>query len=186
MRAIVLLLSAALCCGSVQAQVPNLINYQGYLTNPGGAPVTASLSMEFKLYNVPSGGIELFAETQMVSVSSGVFNVLIRSVTPLPLAFDVPYWLGVTVDTDAEMTPRQTVAASPYALTAEALAPGSNLTLNHPSTAVDGNIMKGANRFIHNFGVSNTFVGENAGNFSMSGDANVGMGTGRSSPASAG
>ncbi len=40
------------------------------------------------------------------------------SVTPLTLPFDVPYWLTVAVNADAEMTPRQQVLASPYALQA--------------------------------------------------------------------
>jgi len=42
------------------------------------------------------------------------------------------------------------------------------LTAN-PSTSTTGNILKGSNSFIHNFGTSNTFVGESAGNFTMSG-----------------
>lgn len=38
--------------------------------------------------------------------------------TPIPgtVLFDVPYGLGITVGTDAEMTPRQPIAASAYAL----------------------------------------------------------------------
>ena len=83
MRAIVLLLAAAMCCGSVHAQVPHKINYQGYLTNAGGTPVNATVSMVLKLYNVLTGGTGLYAETQTVTVTNGVFNVLIGSVTPL-------------------------------------------------------------------------------------------------------
>ena len=43
MRAIVLLLTAALCCGSASALVPHEINYQGYLTNPGGTPLNTTV-----------------------------------------------------------------------------------------------------------------------------------------------
>ncbi|MBK7473631.1 MAG: hypothetical protein IPI73_26340 [Betaproteobacteria bacterium] len=130
MRAIILLLSAALCCGSVQALVPHQINYQGYLTNPGGTPVNASVTMVLNLYNVPTGGAALYTETQMVTVTNGVFNVLIGSVTPLALPFDVPYYLGIMVGADPEMTPRQPVAASAYAIrsaTTEALAAGATV-----------------------------------------------------------
>ncbi len=49
MRAIVRLLAAALCCGGVYAAVPHKINYQGFLTNPGGTPVNTTVSMTFKL-----------------------------------------------------------------------------------------------------------------------------------------
>ena len=45
-------------------------------------------------------------------------------------------------------------------------APG-NINLAN-STATTGNILKGGNRFIHNFGSGNTYIGENAGNFTMS------------------
>jgi len=52
-----------------------------------------------------------------------------------------------------------------------------NITLV-PSTATTGNILKGAARFIHNFGTNNSFIGENAGNFTMTGDANTASGAG--------
>ena len=119
MRAIILLLSAALCCGSVQALVPHQINYQGYLTNPGGTPVNATLAMAFSLYDGKSAGAnQLFTENQNVTVANGVLSVLIgaQPATPLTLAFDVPYWLGVKVGSDAEMAPREPVAAAADAL----------------------------------------------------------------------
>ncbi|HSC25135.1 MAG TPA: tail fiber domain-containing protein, partial [Candidatus Babeliales bacterium] len=53
-----------------------------------------------------------------------------------------------------------------------------NIILNtDPSSSTAGNILKGANRFIHNFGTNNTFVGLDAGNFTMTGTGfNVGIG----------
>jgi len=52
-----------------------------------------------------------------------------------------------------------------------------NLVLStNPSTATNGNILKGANSFIHNFGTNNTFLGINAGNFTMTGAGNTGIG----------
>ena len=109
MRAIGLLLAAALLCGNGHAAVPHQLNYQGYLTAAGGSPVSATVSMALNLYDVSTGGATLYTETQTVPVTNGVFNVTIGSVTPLPLPFDVPYWLGVKVGSDAEMTPRQQV-----------------------------------------------------------------------------
>src|SRR5450759_1931612 len=100
MRAIILLLVAVLCCGSVHAQVPQKLNYQGYLTNAGGTPVNATVWMDLKLYNVASGGSALYSETRSVTVTNGVFNVVIGSVTPLALPFDVQYYLGVTAGAD--------------------------------------------------------------------------------------
>lgn len=87
MRALTLLFAAALCCANVHAQVPHKINYQGYLTNAAGTPVNATVSMALKLYNVVTGGAALYTETQPVTVTNGVFNVLIGSALALP--FDV-------------------------------------------------------------------------------------------------
>ena len=54
-------------------------------------------------------------------------------------------------------------------------AGNGNITLVQ-STASAGNVMKGANRFIHNYGTVNTFIGENAGNFTMTGSYNTASG----------
>jgi Chaperone of endosialidase len=321
-----LVLLVATWCGLTQAQVPDKLNYQGYLTDNVGAPITGSRSMIFTLYD--AGGAVKYAETQTVNVASGVFNVAIGSVTAMNLPFDIPYFLGVKVGADPEMTPRQAVLSSPYAqradtanlLAATATVGGSqitgsinvatlpavqlsgaigtaqiannavtqaklspvvggtsgkvlgtdgtnlvwqapagggtvtgvsasaplassggiapnisltgsvpvanggtgqatlatngvligqgtgavsatvgavgqvltgavgapawsgspvlsgNLTLVTPSTATTGNIQKGANRFIHNFGSLNTFIGENAGNFTLTGSFNSASG----------
>ena len=104
------------------AAPPQTINYQGYLTNPGGTPVNNAVVLTFRLYNVANGGAALYSETQLsVNVINGNFNAVIGSVTPITLPFDVPYWLTVTVNSDAEMTPRQPLASSPYAFRAASL-----------------------------------------------------------------
>ena len=50
-----------------------------------------------------------------------------------------------------------------------------NLVLG-ASTLSAGNIMKGGTPFIHSFGEDNTFIGENAGNFTMTGSSNTANG----------
>ncbi|MBK7471649.1 MAG: hypothetical protein IPI73_14575 [Betaproteobacteria bacterium] len=137
MRAIILLLAAALCCGSARAAVPHEINYQGYLTDPGGAPVNATVQMVFSLYDTATGGTALHSETQSVAVANGVFGVRIGAQPgqPLALPFDIPYWLGVTVEADAEMAPRQALAAAPYAIRA---ASAETATRLETSRAING------------------------------------------------
>ena len=45
-----------------------------------------------------------------------------------------------------------------------------------PTTATTGIIMSGADPFIHNFGTNNFFAGVDAGNLTMTGDRNIGIG----------
>ena len=104
------------------AAPPQTINYQGYLTNPGGTPVNANVVMTFKLYNAATAGAMVYSELQSsVLVANGTFNAVIGSVTPITLPFDVPYWLTVTINADGEMSPRQPLASSPYAFRAASL-----------------------------------------------------------------
>jgi hypothetical protein len=55
------------------------------------------------------------------------------------------------------------------------VAPTGNIVLV-PSTATAGNILKGTTPFIHNFGTDNTFIGVNAGNFTMTNGGNTASG----------
>ena len=122
---------AVFCCGIAEAQIPRKLNYQGFLTSPSGAPInSAGLQMVFNIYNVQTLGSPLHTETQTVTVSNGIFNVLLGTSTALTLPFDAQYYLGVTPGLDSEMSPRQPFAASPYTIraatadSADALATG--------------------------------------------------------------
>lgn len=101
------------------AGVPGTIAYQGFLASSGGAPVNGPIVMTFRLYTAVSGGSPIWSETQNVTVSQGTYTVLLGSVTSLnSVPFSTPYHLGVSVGTDAEMTPRQPLSSAPYALRA--------------------------------------------------------------------
>jgi microcystin-dependent protein len=96
------------------------INYQGYLADSGGAAVNGPVSIVFSLYAVETSGAPLWSETQnAVTVTDGLFSVLLGSVTPLGQSlFDgnPNLWLGVTVGADEEMTPREKLSSAPFAL----------------------------------------------------------------------
>ncbi|MBC7709103.1 MAG: hypothetical protein H7203_03510 [Rhizobacter sp.] len=140
LRVLSVLVAVALLFASLaQAQIPRTISYQGYLTSTNGAATSsATLPMLFNIYSGLTGGAALHSETQNVTVSNGIFNVLLGTSTALILPFDAPYYLGVTVGTDAEMAPRRPLAASPYAiraatassadtLAASAIVPGAQI-----------------------------------------------------------
>ncbi len=131
---------AVFCCGIADAQVPHKLNYQGFLTSPSGAPINnAGLQMVFNIYNVATLGTPLHTETQTVTVSNGIFNVLLGTGAALTLPFDAQYYLGVTPGADPEMSPRQPLAASPYAIRAATAATAD--ALNAGGTA--GQVLAG-------------------------------------------
>src|SRR5437016_6017510 len=109
--------AAPLASGASTAVIP----YQGRLTNTGGVPLSGSYSLTFKLYNVSSGGAALWTETQPITATNGLFNVLLGDTTPISqsiLSSNSSLWLGITVGADAEMTPRAQLGSVPYALQA--------------------------------------------------------------------
>ncbi len=125
MRTILLITILLIAACAAVADVPPMINYQGKLLQPSGAPVPdGTYSMQFAIYNVPTGGTALTAlwsETNpSVQVKGGLFATLLGSVVNLPAnIFNGPNtFFGVTVGTDPEMTPRQQIASSAFAFRA--------------------------------------------------------------------
>ncbi len=105
------------------AQVPQLMNYQGYLTDGGGSPVNGTRSIDFRIYDASTGGTLLWSETHSVTVVEGVFNVLLGSVTdPIPYTLfeDGERYFTLQVGSDAEMTPRKQLVSVGYAFRANA------------------------------------------------------------------
>ncbi len=103
-----------------RAQVPQLINYQGYLTDGDGNPITGSRSIEFRIYDTATGGTATWIETQSVTVLDGVFSVLLGSVNPIPYTlFEASdRYLALKVGSDSEMTPRKRLVSVGYAFKA--------------------------------------------------------------------
>ena len=109
--------------GEPGGSVPTLINYQGTLLNQStGDPVPdGQYSIVFSIHSNSTGGSHLWQETQSATVHDGLFSVMLGNVTPLAASlFDgSPRYLGIKVEADAEMTPRQLLASVPYAFHAE-------------------------------------------------------------------
>ncbi|MEM6576336.1 MAG: hypothetical protein AAF736_18825 [Pseudomonadota bacterium] len=104
------------------AEPPSTLTYQGRLGNPGGSGITADFPMVFALYDVPSGGTELWSETQTVRVDNGNFSVQLGSVTPLvDELFVSNLWLGLRVAGSGELMPRPAISAAPFAFRARSL-----------------------------------------------------------------
>ncbi len=108
------------------------IAYQGRLANSAGAPITDTLSMSFRLYSAVTGGTPLWSEQWSgpngVKVSDGLFNVMLGSLTPIAqsvITGNSNLFLGITVGTDDEMTPRVQLGSVPFAVQALTVPDGS-------------------------------------------------------------
>ena len=126
MKALRVVLTTALMgllfgAASVVAQQP-MINYQGRLALDTGWPVTDNVSIVFCIYAQATGGVPVWSETHSsVGVQSGIYNVLLGSVNPIPGdVFDGgDRWLGIKVNDDSEMSPRQRIASVGYAINSD-------------------------------------------------------------------
>jgi hypothetical protein len=147
----------ALASGALAAG-PQLINYQGTLTNDQGQPLDGTYSLTFKVYAAASGGTALWTQTSAsVAVADGLFSVLLGSTAfPAGLFTGADRWLGVTVGAAAELTPRARFTSVPWALratvadTALAVAGGGGsdgdwtISGSNMYSAVSGNVGIGA------------------------------------------
>ncbi len=96
------------------------ITYQGVLTDGSGNPLTGTYGITFRLYDVDYGGIPLATSVQHVQVTNGQFTT--------PVTFDLTFfdgralWIGIAVESDPELSPRQEIRPVPFALS---LRPGA-------------------------------------------------------------
>jgi len=115
-----LLLCLVAINGVAGAAAPQTLGYQGHLADSGGQPITADLSITFRLYDVVVGGAPLWSEVQpAVQVDGGNMAVELGKVTPLPLnIWGKQLYLGIQISGDSEMAPRPPLTAAPFALRA--------------------------------------------------------------------
>lgn len=128
---------------ATHATVPQQINYQGILADSDGNPVPdGDYDMLFKIYNTPTEGTPLWSQDQTVTVTNGIYNVILgQEGNELdPDDFDGNLYLGVQVGTDLEMTPRQKITATAFSLKAakaDSVADGAITSVMIANGAVD-------------------------------------------------
>ena len=109
---------------AVTAILGDAIPIQGQLTDASGVALTGDHSVTFSLYDDPAAGILLCSMNyNPLSMTNGLFNVMITGCSDSEI-FGQQLYLGVQVDADAEMTPRQPIYAVPYA---RSLRPGADI-----------------------------------------------------------
>ncbi|MCB1059016.1 MAG: hypothetical protein KDB65_02180 [Calditrichaeota bacterium] len=99
------------------ANGPTMMNYQAVFTDQDGNIMPDGVyEVGFHIYTGAFGGPPIWSEWDSVTVVNGVFEVTLGWGHPLMLS-DFPAegaWLGLSYD-DVYMTPRQFIAAVPYA-----------------------------------------------------------------------
>jgi hypothetical protein len=124
------------------AAVPGVINYQGRLTDASGEPVAdETYQIKFKIYGSVSGADSLWTSGfQSIKVEGGLFTHLLGSTNPLPNGLfesDTIRYLGITVGTDAEISPRSRLVSSAYSYKA-AYSDTADYARNAGGTGCDG------------------------------------------------
>ena len=127
-----------------------VLSFQGRLTDSLGNPITTATNVQFKLYDVATGGTPLYTAGPCSTTpdQDGIFSTLIGQSCGSEIPNSIftensNVYLGVTVGADSEMTPRQPIANVGYAINAETLQgfpPGTG-TSNIPFINQDGNLL---------------------------------------------
>ena len=104
---------------TVRADVPQLINFQGILTDPAGIPLVSDTnSVDFNIWDAAAAGNSKWAETQsVITDGQGRFSVLLGSITPIEdtIFIQPDRWLGVKVGADPELSPRTQIVSVGFA-----------------------------------------------------------------------
>ncbi len=114
-----ILLSLLIIVSTAAARAPQLVNYQGRLTDAVGTPIDGAYLVKFKIYGSASGTDSLWSSGfQTVTAANGLFNYPLGSGAPFPAGLfegDTLRYLAITVGTDPEISPRVRFTASAYA-----------------------------------------------------------------------
>jgi hypothetical protein len=156
--------------------------YQGQLME-SGAPANGLYDIRGGLYAADKGGTLMTAlyTNTAVAVSNGMFTITMDFGSDV---FDgTPYWLQIGVRPSGigasftPLSPRQELTPAPYAIYAETSSnlSGGNLSLP-AATATSGIIYSGPVTLVSSYGVQNFFAGPGAGNLTLTGSANTGIG----------
>ena len=110
-------------CLVALAEVPQIISYQGRLTDASGEPVGDDLYiLEFRIYGSEAGADLLWSSAeQKVDIAEGLFTYNLGSNTPFPKELFTTAgerYLAIVVSGEPESTPRIRLVAGPYSLQA--------------------------------------------------------------------
>jgi trimeric autotransporter adhesin len=106
--------------------IPETVNYQGILKDALGNIVPdGNYNITFKLYDSVVGGTVLWTEVKVVNIIGGIINTQLGSVVLLNSnLFIGATWLGITIESGSELTPRIALTSAPYSFMTMDVADG--------------------------------------------------------------
>jgi hypothetical protein len=114
-------LGVAGSAGAAAPGVPQTLVHQGRLYGANGVAVNQSLTMQFAIYASENAMVPGWVDQFLVTFVDGYYAVdLGAGMVPFPATLfnGATLWLGITVGSDPEMTPRSPIDSVPYAVLA--------------------------------------------------------------------
>ena len=159
------LASLSLAASLAAQEAPKLLPFQGRLTDQNGLAVSNGVRLvQFKIYDVPTGGSPVWAgELHRTTINGGLVNVMLGSKTPLSgVDFDKQLYLEITVDVSGPtgQPDNSITAADPPMLPRQAILP-----VVFAKEAADSRLLNG-----HNWGAILVDSGTNPASGAIRGD----------------
>lgn len=131
---------------TASAQGPGLMNYQGYLTNPGGDPLSGDYEMTFTIYDAATNGDVVWSEphTYLITVTEGVFDTVLGYYNAITddVFDDDERWLEITVNGEV-IEDRTRLVNAPYAFRVNTVNGATGGTI-YGNVAIYGDVGIGA------------------------------------------
>ena len=143
----------------------DVVQVQGRLTDASGVPINGNVTVTAAIYDVVSGGVARCTDSDSVTAVNGLFTMAMDFCTASDFNGD-QLFLGIKVNSDAEMTPRQEIFAVPYAwgLRPGAIVKGADSTIFVPGSAMVKNLNTDTTRWdIQANGAARIWRGATAG-----------------------
>ncbi len=155
-----ILLLVAIAAPTVASATPTTMMHQGRLLDSNGDPINGAASLDINFWDAESSGNSMWFGEADVILENGYYAVVLGSGAMPALTADLfttdSVWLGVRVDTDAEL-PRTPVTSVPFALEAQSVDGG---VVDASEIRVGGSVVIDG---------TGTFVGGNSGSVMLQG-----------------
>ena len=100
-------------------ETDELNQFQGFLSAPDGTPANGEHDILVAIYDGSTDGYLVWSQSQTTTVVEGFIHILVGGdANPLDQSIftGVPLWLGITIDSGAELSPRTPISSVPYSV----------------------------------------------------------------------